>query len=239
MSRLFLIRHAQATFFGADYDKLSPVGEEQARLLGKYWAEHNVRLDLVFSGPRLRQKYTAEIVNAVFCAAGQTYPELAVMPEFDEYAGETVLRKSLPKLLESDAQLREWHQAYHNTANPSEKLRYFQRVFETVIRRWVAGELSVQGAEPWLEFCARVNRGLSQVFSRASTGCQVAIFCSAGPIGVAMQRALHLSPEDTLRTVWMSRNCSYSEFIFSGERFTLSAFNAHPHLQDARLLTYR
>jgi broad specificity phosphatase PhoE len=239
MSRLFLIRHAQATFFEANYDKLSAVGEEQAQCLGKYWAGHDLRLDLAVSGPRLRQRRTAEIVSETFRAARQAYPELTVMPEFDEYAGEAVLRKSLPKLLKSDAQVREWHQAYHGTANPSEKLRYFQRVFEAVIRRWVAGELTVEGVESWSEFCARVNRGFWQIFSRASKGCQVAVFCSAGPIGVAMQRALHLSPEDTLGTVWMSRNCSYSEFIFSGERFTLSAFNAHPHLEHARLLTYR
>jgi hypothetical protein len=54
-----------------------------------------------------------------------------------------------------------------------------------------------------------------------------------------MQRALHLSSEDTLKTMWMSRNCSYSEFLFSGDRFTLSSFNAFPHLDDAGLLTYR
>jgi hypothetical protein len=54
-----------------------------------------------------------------------------------------------------------------------------------------------------------------------------------------MQRALNLSPQDTLRVTWMSRNCSYSEFIFSGARFTLSAFNAFPHLDDPSMLTYR
>ena len=56
---------------------------------------------------------------------------------------------------------------------------------------------------------------------------------------MAMQRALNLSPQDTLRVAWMSRNCSYSEFLFSGDRFTLSTFNAFPHLDDAALLTYR
>ena len=34
-------------------------------------------------------------------------------------------------------------------------------------------------------------------------------------------------------------NCSCSEFLYSGEWSTLSAFNAHPHLNDAALLTYR
>jgi len=37
----------------------------------------------------------------------------------------------------------------------------------------------------------------------------------------------------------MSRNASFSEFLASGERFTLSMFNAHPHLDADSLLTYR
>jgi hypothetical protein len=56
---------------------------------------------------------------------------------------------------------------------------------------------------------------------------------------VAMHRALNLSPQHTLRVSWMSRNCSWSEFLYSGDRFTLSAFNTHPHLNDSAMLTYR
>jgi broad specificity phosphatase PhoE len=239
MSRLFLIRHAQASFFEADYDKLSCLGEEQARLLGKYWAERNFSFDRIYSGPRLRQKSTAEIVSRALRAAGVAFPELTVMQEFDEYPGDVVLRQSLPRLLESDSKIRQWHRTYHSAPDWPEKLKYFQRLFEAVIGKWVAGELSVGGVESWLEFCARVNRGLSQIQSPAESGQRLAVFTSGGPIGVAMQRALHLSPQDTLRTVWMSRNCSYSEFLFSGDRFALSAFNAFPHLDGASMLTYR
>ena len=56
---------------------------------------------------------------------------------------------------------------------------------------------------------------------------------------VAVQRALHLSARDTLDLAWMIRNCAYSEFVFSGERFTLSTFNSFPHLDEQSLLTYR
>jgi broad specificity phosphatase PhoE len=239
MSRLFLIRHAQASFFEADYDKLSCLGEEQARLLGQYWSQRSFSFDRIYSGPRLRQKSTAAIVSDAFHAAGRAFPELTVLPEFDEYPGDVVLRQSLPRLLESDAQVRQWHREHHSAPDLPEKLKHFQRIFEAVIGKWVAGELSVGGVESWPEFCARVNRGLSQILSRAESGQQLAVFSSGGPVGVAMQRALNLSPQDTLRTVWMSRNCSYSEFLFSGGRFTLSTFNAFPHLDDPSLLTYR
>jgi hypothetical protein len=54
-----------------------------------------------------------------------------------------------------------------------------------------------------------------------------------------MQRALHLSSEKALQASWMSRNSSWSEFLYSAERFTLSSFNVHGHLDDPAMMTYR
>ena len=45
MSTLALVRHAQASFFADNYDQLSPVGEQQARLLGQYWVKRQMRFD--------------------------------------------------------------------------------------------------------------------------------------------------------------------------------------------------
>jgi hypothetical protein len=35
------------------------------------------------------------------------------------------------------------------------------------------------------------------------------------------------------------RNCSLTEFVFSGERISLDSFNAIPHLDDPALRTFR
>ena len=147
--------------------------------------------------------------------------------------------KNLARLLEESSEIREFYQRFENSNTAGEQRKSFQRLFEAVIGKWVDGAILVPDVESWADFCARVGRGLSQVASSKSRGERVAIFSSGGPIGVAMQRALNLSPQDTLRVAWMSLNCSYSEFLFSGDRFTLSTFNAFPHLDDAALLTYR
>jgi broad specificity phosphatase PhoE len=42
MGRLILAGHAQASFRQQNYDKLSALGETQARLLGEYWAQRKV-----------------------------------------------------------------------------------------------------------------------------------------------------------------------------------------------------
>ena len=70
VSVLTLVRHAQASFFPEDYDRLSPLGEQQARLLGEFWVRQGMRFDEVYSGPRLRQRQTAEMAGAA-CRAGR------------------------------------------------------------------------------------------------------------------------------------------------------------------------
>jgi broad specificity phosphatase PhoE len=162
-----------------------------------------------------------------------------VMSEFDEYQAEAVLRECLPQLLQVNAEIKELRRAYEDSSESGERRKTFQKLFEAVIAKWVAGETAAVGVESWHEFCLRVERGLAQVVRDTHPAASAVVFTSAGTIGAAMRRALHLSAEDTLRLTWMSRNASLSEFLASGERFTLSTFNAHPHLDGDSLLTYR
>jgi len=170
---------------------------------------------------------------------GVPFPALRVLPEFDEYYGEAVLEKSLPELLETDPRIRDLHAAHHASGDSAGRHATFQKLFEAVITKWACGLICPQGVEPWSEFCSRVDSGLMSFLSAGGRGERIAIFTSGGPIAVAMQRALRLSPESTLQVSWMSRNSSWSEFLYSDDRFTLSAFNAHGHIDDPTMLTYR
>jgi broad specificity phosphatase PhoE len=236
---LFLIRHAQASFLEQNYDKLSRRGEAQAALLGEYLARSNIIFDRLCVGPCVRQRETAELMSDAYRKAGLAFPEPLILPEFNEYQGEAVLQRSLPGLLENDPSIRDLHTAFQSANGPGERRATFQKLYEAVIRKWVEGTLPSPGVETWPEFSSRVNLGLSKFLTNGGHGERVAIVTSGGPIAVAMQRALNLSPQRTLQVSWMSRNCSWSEFLYSGERFALSAFNAHPHLNDAAMLTYR
>ncbi len=239
MGRLFLVRHAQASFLSQNYDQLSALGETQARLLGEYWAQRKVVFDRVCTGPALRHRQTAQLVAKAYRKAACSFTSPTVVEEFDEFQGEAILSQSLPKLLANNARVRELHDAVQCSSNDATKRATFQRLFETVMSMWVGGEITPPNVESWEEFCARVNHGLSVFLGKSRKGEVSAIFTSGGPISVAVQHALHLSAPDTLRVAWMPRNCSFSEFLFSGNRFTLSSFNAFPHLDDESLLTYR
>jgi broad specificity phosphatase PhoE len=161
------------------------------------------------------------------------------MDEFDEYRAQEVMQACLPQLLPSSGEINTLHRAYKKASEAAEQRKTLQRLFEAVIARWVAGEVVAEGIQSWDEFCARVESGLMQVVRNTPSAASAIVFTSAGPIGAAMRRALHLSAADTLQLTWMSHNASFSTFLASGERFTLSAFNAHPHLDGDGLLTYR
>ena len=239
MGRLLLIRHAQASFLSQNYDQLSDLGEKQARLLGEYWAKRNTGFDRAWTGPCVRHKDTARLARDACVHAGLQFPEPVVVPEFDEYQGDEVLQRSLPRLLESSDRIRELHKAFEKSDGPYEKFKTFQKMFEAVISMWVDGKISPDGVESWAEFSIRVNQGLTHILSACRQGERVVVFTSGGPIALAVQRALQLTPQNTLQVSWMSQNCSVSEFLFSKDRFTLSTFNSFSHLDNSSLQTYR
>jgi broad specificity phosphatase PhoE len=239
MSRVVLVRHAQASFLEPNYDKLCATGEVQARLLGEYWTRRGVLFSRAWSGPRVRQVQTARMVEEAYRRLGREFPEVAVMNEFGEYQAEAVLKLGLPQALEKSQGIRHLHQVFEHAKDTDERKRSFQQMFEAVIGMWVSGELAIDGVESWQDFCARVDRGIATIVNSTTPAGDSVVFTSGGPIGVVMRRALNLSDANTLQLTWMSRNASFTEFLSSGSRFTLSTFNAHPHIEDEALLTYR
>jgi len=239
MSNLFVVRHGQASFFAEDYDQLSPMGETQSRLLGEYWATRGVTFDAVYCGPCRRHVDTARLAGLAFAERGLPWPTPITLPGLDEYQAEAVLKLALPGLIERHAHIRELHRAVEQAKDKAEKLRTFQKAYEVVIDMWAHGQLDLPQVESWETFCQRTHAGYAEIVRGDGARRQVVAFTSGGPVGVAMQRALELDHRKTLQLAWMVRNASFSEFLFSGDRFTLSRFNAFPHLDHADHLTYR
>jgi broad specificity phosphatase PhoE len=239
MSLLYLVRHAQASFLQENYDRLSALGEQQSAILGEYWAARKLKFDRAATGPCERQKHTAQFIGRAYRASNQDFPQLQELSEFDEYQAEAVLKRALPQLLGTDESIVKLQAAFKSSATEAEQRKHFQKLFESVINRWVRAEIAPPDVESWQEFKTRVDGGLKKFLSQGQRGETVAIFTSGGPIAIAMQTALNLSDESALGASWMSQNCSWSEFLYGADRFTLSTFNSHPHLEDPAMLTYR
>ena len=224
----------------ADYDRLSENGERQARLLGEFWLKTGARFAQVHTGPAERQIRTAEIAGAVLRAAGEPWPEATVHQELDEFPAEAVLRRFTPPLAAAHPEIAEGVAALQAATEFAGKQRAFDRLLREVSRRWLAGEVSAPDIPSWQDFCHRVEAAVRRITDAAPKSSQVAVFTSGGPTAATTRVALGLTYEATLDLTWSPRNASYSEFLFTPGRFSLSTFNLTPHLSgDPALLTYR
>ncbi|MBC8165938.1 MAG: histidine phosphatase family protein [Bryobacteraceae bacterium] len=239
MSSITLVRHGQASYMEADYDKLSGLGEEQARKLGQYWVRHKITFDHVFHGPAKRHIRTTEIAGELVRAAGLPWPEPQRLPDFDEFDAFTMMRIMTPVLAVSDARVRQLNQDFQTNRDTPEAGRLLQKLFEEVARQWSSGKFETPDMETWEQFRARVASALKVVRDSSGASASSVVFTSGGPIAATVGHVLDLNATRTIEFVWLSRNCSYSQFLFSGERMSLHAFNAIPHFDDLKLFTYR
>jgi hypothetical protein len=118
--------------------KLSAIGETQALRLGRHWTRQKMVFNGVCSGPLVRHKQTAKIVGTVYRDADIPFPEPVVIPEFDEYQADAALKQGLPRLVESNSEVRKLHRAFQNSTNPERRLANFEKMFEMLITKWDA-----------------------------------------------------------------------------------------------------
>ncbi len=234
MSTVYVVRHAQASMFAANYDALSERGRAQARALGQVWAgrvaaAERPGFDAVFQGPAQRHLDTAALVGEGFAAAGLRFPAAQTLPGFDEHDGLGLVTQVLARAALVDAPLRELaDQAMDPSVDQRERSRAFQRVYEAIMRRWLAGELALDGIETWPEFRARVRGAFAEL--RARGHGEVAVFTSVGPTAVVLLEVLGLAPLRAFEQAWRLYNTGITRVIYSGDRLTLDGFNEIGHL---------
>src|SRR5262249_40411045 len=179
------------------------------------------------------QQRTAEIA-----AEAGGLPPPGVVQDLDEMGVEPLFREHMPDLFARHSHLTTLGDAMLAADGDEARPRGFARLFEAVLQLLGRGGVSGRGVESWLEFRARVRRALG-VVRNETRGQRIAAFTSAGPVASAVQLALGADDDTTLSLAFRVRNSSVSEFVFSGDRFSLSSFNETPHLPDAALVTVR
>lgn len=241
MSRLLFIRHAQASFFSDNYDQLSEKGFVQARLLGEHFVAEKIHFDKVYVGPLLRQKQTLEEVRKAYRKAGLAFPkEDLVLPELSEHLGSTVMRELMPFFKQHDPIF----QAFDPTVDrePTEQVRHFLKAFHHFLKLWATDQLGMEHPphiENWKEFRERVNTGMKKLMEGSKEGQTIAAFSSAGAVSASMGFVTDMNNEQKVVELGgQVRNSSISEYLFSGGRINLHAFNRTPHLKDPELITH-
>lgn len=239
MSTLTLIRHGQGGRLGEDYDRLSPTGEAQARALGAYWSEQGLSFDEAYTGTLVRQRRTEELSGAELRAAGGAWPEVERLEGLNEYNADAVTSALLPELSAREPEFETLRRALEESADGPDRYKNFQKMLEAVLARWVRGDYESRNLEAWTTFRDRVRESLGSILRRSGGNRRVAVFTSGGPIGIAVAHALAAPDQSALEINWRVRNASVTEFVFSGRRISLDAYNSITHLRDPALWTFR
>jgi len=236
MGTIYMIRHGQASFGSGDYDRLSQKGIIQARVLAEHLLAIGISADIIYSGEMKRQIDTAAQM-AELCKNG-VHPLQGprIDSAFNEYGSQEILLSFAKKIAGKEPLSNETLlQAYTDK-------KKFQELFEKILSGWATGKYRKKGLITWEEFAGRVWNGIERIIKDNPSGRTILIFTSGGPISVALQRALGLSNEETIRLGWQIANASITKFLYKGERFALAAFNETAHLalrRDQELVTYR
>ena len=232
MSKLYLVRHGQASFMSDDYDRLSPIGHRQGVCLGDYWGKRGLTFDTAFIGPLRRHRQTFDAFIEGYAPHGLQLPEPIVDADFIEHEGFQMSRAVTPGLVGKDPYITE-----HYNADGMDR-RTHLAVFRHVMLRWAAGEIEADGYDSWQTFRANVSRGLQTAMAATGRGEQAIVFTSGGTIAAAMGHALEMGDVASIKLNWIVRNTAYAEFHFRDSELSLSEFNAIPHIEDEDLHTY-
>lgn len=248
MTTILLARHGQASFGKANYDELSTLGCEQARLLGQHYAGTQRRIDAIFSGSLVRQRDSAQhfwdkyqpsiAADSRSSVFNSNQPDSYVMPDFNEFNHEDVFMKSTPHLA-TQAQIAA-ELAQHN--QPMTRLG---EMFREAMVRWHGGEHDEDYLESWPTFSHRAQQALSQLCTTVNESTHlnadstVMVFTSGGVISAITAHLLEQGSQMAHQLTKSSVNTGVTAIDVSQSIPQLLSFNEHSHLfaQGQRFVT--
>jgi len=235
MGQILLVRHAQASFGSADYDRLSELGIEQARLLGEWITNRGQRIDLTVTGRLKRHRETAEACVAVLPAALK--PAGACRPEagFDEYDATEIVVRHRPEFADPQILQRFLDEDSHPR-------RAFHDLFSAAMKRWMGGNHDAEYRESWTSFCHRCVVALERLIAEAGPSRTSIVFTSGGPIAAICQYLLELPDRRAFDLNLSLVNGAVTALLYQPGRISVSYLNNFAYLEqtgDARVITYR
>ena len=222
MPKIIFVRHGQAQFGQANYDKLSEVGHEQAVALGKAIFEQGITIDHWVSGDMVRH---AETLRGISQGMRTQVSHQIVTPDLNEYdfTGQLNARfvgSKAPVGLHTD------------------RKTHFRALRET-LALWQNDKI-LNPPESWAAFETRLKRAQQTIFGLE--GDTILVVSSGGAISKIVANALGVSHAKQVDLQLQIKNASMSTFIYSRRTggFFLNAFNETPFVsaKTLHLLTY-
>jgi broad specificity phosphatase PhoE len=238
LSLIYLIRHAQAGTRD-NYDVLSELGHEQARLLGEYFVSQEANLSTVYSGSMRRQQQTAEIACSAYARGNLLPPEIIVDPRWDEFSLASVYRSLARRLMDDSPEfVRDFEEMRDALRRDPHTTRGATgRCDAAVIRAWIDNRFPDFEGESWRSFRERIQGCFVDLLG-VNDERTIAVFTSATPIAIMVAAALDLSDEKLLSILGVVYNTSVNIIRARPDDLRLFTFNSVPHLNDS-IRTFR
>lgn len=234
--KLYLIRHGQAG--GEKYNKLTPMGERQARALGTYFAREKIQVQLAATGTLERQRETYALFAEAFqTETGSPPPEPSIVPGLDEITPDIWFTLG-EELRHQDPNFRGDFKQWLSSLRESEKRgvakEAYINVLTQVIKVWVKGDYKARDIESFDDFYQRVIGTRNQLpgVGQQDSG-DLVVISSGTPIALLVGEALGFNLQRSLEFTRRVANTSLSIFELNGtatwEPITI---NSLPHLSQ-------
>jgi len=220
---IVLIRHAQASLGSADYDRLSPLGHRQARLLARRLADEHGSMAIRVRGEHRRHRETLAAVAP---------HRSRIDRDLNEYRVDALLRAARDDAARLGIDLPDRAAA----RDPVGHLRDFLDAFPQVLAAWQQGHLDCPENGPWQRFEQRVGEAGQRLQSLAARHGRVLAVTSAGVISTLAATLLERD------LVWQRRcnvtlyNAAVTELWRDADgRWQAGCINCIAHLPDRHM----
>jgi len=237
VSKLYLIRHAQASFLSDDYDNLSDHGHAQSRVLGDYLIKKEIQFDRVYVGPLKRHHQTYQRVKEAYVENGHDIPNPIEIEELREYEGMDSMETVRDLLVLHYPQFKDWFEEMDKRPNHRTKMK----MVVSYLRKWATDTLAFdlpEKVQTFAQFRNTAETGLKKIIEDNKKGRTIAAFSSGGCIAAMLAYVVGVKdPGKAMGFNLVMLNTAISEVLFSEGRLSLQTFNTLPHLGDDMITT--
>lgn len=217
MARLYLVRHAQASFGAENYDKLSELGLKQSTYIPNHFSDDPTVKRALYRGDMLRHKETAD-----YSFTGMEPIIHAGINEFDHMNVLTVYQPDInnkEKMMEIVMQQKDPKQ-------------FIEEEFKNAMLRWINEEGTTAYNETFKAFRARVTAAITYIMESARKERQKEVIAvtSGGVISLYMAMLMDMPIEKMIDMNQHIANTSVTALMFNDKKVTLSYYNNFSHL---------
>ena len=217
MAKLYLVRHAQASFGAENYDKLSELGLKQSTYIPAHFSDDPTVSRVLYRGDMLRHKETAD-----YSFTGLTP---VIHPGLNEFDHIDVLSVHQPAIHDKEKMTE-------IVMSQKDPRQFLENEFQTAMLKWMNEEGATSYKEPFRDFRTRIEDAIQTIINNARKEKQKEVIAvtSGGVISLYMTILMEMP---LLRMIEMNQqiaNTSVTSLLFNDKKTTLSYYNNFSHL---------